>query len=619
VKLRSHFASRRADHERAESDSTIRPAVSAAESAGQTPAGQTPADRLSGIRASPPGGEIASPSGDNALDCDALASDQTMAPRRRAIASLAVRGLTVCLVALLLAAPWLMPQLVWCGWLGAAAALLLASRLPGWSGFCWSSCWALLAVVIAFHWSPRVLAYTMNSSYALGMLVFVPLVLWDATRSVLPIWVAGRLAGSAAAAWLPAALLAVVLEVALPCVFPWCWGYSQVAWPWTLQAVDLFGPQWSTFIFFAHAGAILALGQALYAPLRSRPRNSRAYVRRLPSVVGSLARSGAIWLCLANLLYSAGAMAFWSRQIASSPTLRVALVQVDPTFKESPDDLRRLTATIADQVDLVCWPESSGGSYESSLRRLSDPHEVFKRSREPNQGLRPWENPACELLLGAKIYSGDKERPAELYQSAILLDTRESIVGRYDKRYLMPFGEFVPGEDWVPGMNYLFSMQDVVSSGSQPTVLPSAAGAKLGVMLCYEDMMPAAARSLVEHSANVLVSLINASAFTDPLTLAQHRMLSQLRAVECRRYFLRCSATGETCVISPLGTIEATLPVQTQGVLTARVALVETPSVHCRIGDVFSIVCCVALVGYLAVRLAARRANRQPVAAVASE
>jgi apolipoprotein N-acyltransferase len=138
-------------------------------------------------------------------------------------------------------------------------------------------------------------------------------------------------------------------------------------------------------------------------------------------------------------------------------------------------------------------------------------------------------------------------------------------------------------------------------------------------MLCYEDMMPAAARSLVVHSANVLVSLINASAFTDPLTLTQHRMLSQLRAVECRRYFLRCSATGETCVISPLGTIEATLPVQTQGVLTARVALVETPSVHCRIGDVFSIVCFVALVGYLAARLAARRANRQPVAAVASE
>jgi apolipoprotein N-acyltransferase len=520
-------------------------------------------------------------------------------------------------VALLVAAPWLMPRLVWCGWLGAAAALCLACRRSAWPGFFWSSGWALLAVGIAFHWSPDVLAYTMNSGYALGLLVFVPLVLWDATRLMLPIWLAGRLAGSTATSWLPAALLAVAFEVALPCVFPWRWGYSQVAWPWTLQAVDLFGPQWSTFMFFAHAGAILALGQTLYVSLRSG--SAITYPRLLPAVLRSLARSGAIWLCLANLLYSAGAMAFWSRQIASSPTLRVALVQVDPTFKESPDDLRRLTATIAAQADLVCWPESSGGSYESSLERLSDPIEVFKRSREPNRGLRPWENPVCELLLGAKIYSGDKERPSELYQSAILLDRRECIVGRYDKRYLMPFGEFVPGEDWVPGMSYLFSMQDVVSAGGQATVLQTATGAKLGVMLCYEDMMPEAARSLAGQSANVLVSLINASAFTDPLTLAQHRMVAQLRAVECRRYFLRCSATGETCVISPLGTIEAALPVQTQGALTAEIALVDTPSGYSRLGDVFPIVCLVALAGYLAVWFAARRGNRRQIAAVTPE
>jgi apolipoprotein N-acyltransferase len=173
----------------------------------------------------------------------------------------------------------------------------------------------------------------------------------------------------------------------------------------------------------------------------------------------------------------------------------------------------------------------------------------------------------------------------------------------------MPFGEFVPGEDWVPGMGYLFSMQDVVSAGSQATVLPTAGEAKLGVMLCYEDMMSEAARSLCRNSANVLVSLINASAFTDPLTLAQHRMLAQLRAIECRRYFLRCSATGETCVISPLGTVEAALPVQTQGVLTAQVALIDTPSGYCRLGDAFPILCLVALAGYLAMFRARGRAN----------
>ncbi len=297
----------------------------------------------------------------------------------------------------------------------------------------------------------------------------------------------------------------------------------------------------------------------------------------------------------------------------------MALVQVDPSYRQSPDELRRWTGPVADQVDLVCWPESSGGTYESSLDALDDPQRVFRQSRDPNRGLRPWAEPACDLLLGAKIYRGDHEQPSELYQSAILLDRRERIVGRYDKRYLMPFGEFVPGEDWLPGIGWLFSVSDVVLSGGEPTVLRAGRGARLGVLLCYEDMIPEAARSLEQNSANVLVSLVNASAFENPLTLLQHRMLSQLRAVECRRYFLRCAATGETCVISPLGQIEARLPLQTPGVLNARVALIDAESGYCRFPSALPTLCGLALCvwglrGWRVRRRAAGRPSNCPVA-----
>ena len=100
---------------------------------------------------------------------------------------------------------------------------------------------------------------------------------------------------------------------------------------------------------------------------------------------------------------------------------------------------------------------------------------------------------------------------------------------------------------------------------------------------------------MTNQGANLLVTLINGSAFTDPLTLVQHRLLAQLRAVECRRCLLRCSATGETCMISPLGRIEERLPLQTQGVMTATVPLVEATTVYCRFGDFFPVVCFVGL------------------------
>jgi apolipoprotein N-acyltransferase len=122
-------------------------------------------------------------------------------------------------------------------------------------------------------------------------------------------------------------------------------------------------------------------------------------------------------------------------------------------------------------------------------------------------------------------------------------------------------------------------------------VLTWGQGPRLGVMLCYEDMIPSAARTLVHESANVLVSLINGSAFTAPLTLAQHRLLSQLRAIECRRSLVRCAATGQTCVISPTGEVTASLPLHARDALVADVPLLETTTLACRIGLLFPLVC----------------------------
>jgi apolipoprotein N-acyltransferase len=79
-----------------------------------------------------------------------------------------------------------------------------------------------------------------------------------------------------------------------------------------------------------------------------------------------------------------------------------------------------------------------------------------------------------------------------------------------------------------------------------------------------------------------LVSLANGSAFESPYTLTQHRLLAQLRAVECRKSFVRCAATGESCVISPVGKIEERIAVQQAGALVANVSLLTGQTVFTR-------------------------------------
>jgi apolipoprotein N-acyltransferase len=262
-------------------------------------------------------------------------------------------------------------------------------------------------------------------------------------------------------------------------------------------------------------------------------------------------------------------------------------------------ELQRLTkqacAGRSKPFDFVCWPECSGGSYEDCLASFADPELILKHSRDPGRGLRPLEAPVCPLLFGGKIYCGYPEKPRELYQSALLIDCEETMIGRYDKRHLMPFGEYVPGGDQFPQLRLYFPMQDEFDVGREATVMTCGEKARLGVMLCYEDMVPGAAMSLVRNSANVLVSLINGAAFTEPLTLAQHRLLAQLRTVESRRCLLRCAATGETCVISPVGTIVARLPLHTKEVLTAEVPLLEGQTLYRLIGPTFPIACALAL------------------------
>jgi len=508
-------------------------------------------------------------------------------------------------VSLLIASPWIWQDLVPCEWLGVAAALLCLPHLRGWRGETLVLAGAVASLATAFHWSPTVLADAIQSSYAIGLAFTVPIVLWDAMRLALPFWFVSRAVVDSRNAWLPAALVAVATEAFVTGVFPWKLGYSQLAWPVLVQSVDLLGPEAATFVLYANAGVIVLIVEWL------RRRWGGGHPTAGPA--WTAAGLAAVVVCAANLAYGFWAMQFWSAEMAAAPKISVALVQVDPSRDDSIVALQRLSRQACAgrdrPFDLICWPECSGGSYSEQLASFADPEQIFAKSRDPQRGLRPLADPACPLLFGGKIYSGYPERPNDIYQSAILVDDAEQIVGWYHKRHLMPFGEYVPGTDWMPSLRYYFPMEDDFDVGPTATVLTLGDKAKLGVMLCYEDMVPGAAESLVDNGADVLLSLINGSSFKATLTLKQHRLLAQMRAVENRRCLLRCAATGETCMVSPLGTIPTRLPLNVEDVLVAEVPLLDTRTLASRIGRAFPIVC-----GGLAIAIALEGLRRRRTA-----
>ena len=421
------------------------------------------------------------------------------------------------------------------------------------------------------------MAYTLSSGIGLGFLVATPLIMWDGLRMALGYSIAAHVTKDIRYQWLAAATCAIALEYAMPGVFPWKIGCVLLPIPWTIQAVDIFGPSFSTLVVFALAGMIQISASVIWNACCPR-KVGREKNARLSTIVLSPAL---VFLTL-NFVYSGFAWNYWQSQSKNATKVRLGLIQVDPSYKESPAILQEFTVSIGDQVDLICWPESSGGNYELQLDNLSNSDRIFQMSRSPARGLRPWPNPKCEVLLAGKNYVGDPDQPEQLFVTAMLLDRSEKIVARYNKRFLMPFGEYVPCKDFVPGLEALFDMDEQIQPGTTSGSLESVTGARIGTLLCYEDMVPRATRDAVAQNANLIISLINGSAFESRFTISQHRQLAQMRALENRRYFARCASTGETCIVNPLGEIESRLPLQTNGVLIGDVGLIDGRTAYSR-------------------------------------
>jgi apolipoprotein N-acyltransferase len=162
----------------------------------------------------------------------------------------------------------------------------------------------------------------------------------------------------------------------------------------------------------------------------------------------------------------------------------------------------------------------------------------------------------------------------------------------------MPFGEYVPFADVIPELRLSFPMETTYTPGRDAIPLVSGS-ARIGPLLCYEDMVPSAAASLAADSANLLVSLIHGASFTNPLTLRQHRLLAQQRAIECRRCLARCGSTGETCLIDAAGRIVGRLPLGGEGMLGVEAPLLEPLPPGVRWRWALPAACAVGLAGLL--------------------
>ena len=154
----------------------------------------------------------------------------------------------------------------------------------------------------------------------------------------------------------------------------------------------------------------------------------------------------------------------------------------------------------------------------------------------------------------------------------------------HSKMHLVPFGEYVPFQDYLKFAKKLTQGVGTFISGNEYTLFDMK-NIRFGSLICYEDIFPDFAREFAKLGADVLVNYTNDAWYGDTSAQYQHLVYSQFRALENRRFLLRATNTGMTAIITPRGELYDKLAPFTETFLLQNLKLEKGNALYTRFGE----------------------------------
>ncbi len=191
----------------------------------------------------------------------------------------------------------------------------------------------------------------------------------------------------------------------------------------------------------------------------------------------------------------------------------------------------------------------------------------------------------AHILLGT-VARNENKAPLN---AAILVDPDGRAAGRYDKMFLVPFGEYVPFPFGSLVSKVTSEVGDFVPG--EKVVTFQTGDERLGVFICYESAFPHLVRQFAADGATVLANLSNDGYFGGSAAREQHLSLVRMRAAENRRWIVRATNDGITAAIDPAGRVLDPLPQFREVSGRLPFSYVHETTVYTRFGDWFAWLC----------------------------
>jgi len=188
-------------------------------------------------------------------------------------------------------------------------------------------------------------------------------------------------------------------------------------------------------------------------------------------------------------------------------------------------------------TNLIIWPETAVSSW---LLQSPDVMDEIKNVL----GVHP----STYLLTGYLAH----DTVTDLYANAtVMIDQDGRIDQQYNKHHLVPFGEYIPFQKWIPIPTITafsgFDKGDGVQSFRIDDRLIYTP------MVCYEILFP----NTIQHpnQSDVIINVTNDAWYGDSAGPRQHFIQSQYRAIETGLPVIRAANTGISAIIDPFGRV----------------------------------------------------------------
>ncbi|CAM3811652.1 apolipoprotein N-acyltransferase [Nocardiopsis gilva] len=269
---------------------------------------------------------------------------------------------------------------------------------------------------------------------------------------------------------------------------------------------------------------------------------------------------------------------------------------------------RQVDADEVPQPDLVVLPENS-----ADIDVYNDPQAAALISDAAKDIDAP-------LLFGlTKFHDGGAKREIR----SVVWDPEDGPGDYYTKRYLVPFGEYIPYRDFF---TRFVSRLEKIGSDAIPGSKPGAVelgGTTLATAICFDIAFDKPVREAVAAGGQIIVVPTNNANYNFTGQSDQQLAITQLRAVEHGRPAVVASTSGISAVAKADGTVTYRSPENEPAVHVAELPAMSGQTVATRLGALpeaaLSLIAAAAVIAGVVGARRARRAADAPDSAAAAD